>query len=278
MVTVTFAAIVALWPTAVESFVYDAREFVLDVMHNDLVWAKHLDVVIKIEPKMLSTAAQNVLIGLKALDRAQDPQQSTPVMVRALNIVADVASNFSGHGLALEFALSAIASAIKCNALSHVLMQLHAIEQTIALQNENIKAQSGQVWKTLVHILDKLALLKESIDVEFEMFQQWTTVVNQNMSNTLPKDFHDFKALVVKTLNASCALCEFDEIQEKMNFNGETENWNTHDGAMQIFSKSQKLLSEMFDDIPITTMQLEIWESFLNKPKTIESLPELNPV
>uniref|UniRef100_A0A2S2P4K7 Uncharacterized protein n=1 Tax=Schizaphis graminum TaxID=13262 RepID=A0A2S2P4K7_SCHGA len=280
----------------------NVSKLLLSVTANDDLWAKYLNVGIKLKPKNLSAVSRNVLMGLKVLknwpeaaDKQQheqvaeghekshdvaveapsteDPEKSHDevVVARALYIVTDVSSHYDKQGVAVEFAMDAMVSAIKCNTLKYVLMQLHAIEKTNELQNEAITSQPSEVWNTMVQVLDKISVLKESIEMEVNMYHQWEVISNQDMTKKLPSEFKSFKSLVESTLNESCELNTFDEILKNMEFNSETENLNTATGAKQIFDKCQKLLTKMFNDLPISSMKPEVWESFLNKPKLIKS-------
>jgi len=275
---VALVAGVAVWTAPVGSLFYEHREFVLGMMANDVVWSKYLDVDIKIAPTTMSTtAARNVLADVWALDGQRPPgvdghgkPDGAAVVARALQIVAWVASSYNRQDVALKFAVTATASAIRCQILKYVLVQLHCIEKMNELQNQASQSNPPEVRNTMTHVLQKLSLLGEPIDVEYRMYRQWESVVNHDMTTVLPQDFKDFKSVVESTLNASCKLCTFEDIQDHIGFDGETENWNTPDGAMKIFSKCQDSLNRIFDEIPMKTTKTEIWDSYLNKPTTTD--------
>jgi len=279
----------------IQSFSDASRKFVLDVSANDHIWAKHLDVGIKFDPKKLSAAARKVLIDLNVLTTAHpatvepapepgaeqkpDVEQAAEekaggsrrdlLVARALQIVIEVASRYNRHGMANDFALDAIASAIKCKTLMYMLVQLYAIKKTHELQNDAITSQPSEIWNTLVHVLDKVAVLKESIEEEFELYQRWEVVATQVKTKDLPSDFDVFQRLVEKTLDETCEVSTFEQIKKHIQFDN-TENWESAVDTMKIFMKCQDMLKEMFKKIPISTMNMEVWEHFLNKPQFIE--------
>lgn len=288
--------VLVLWTAPVQSFSAINRKLLLDVTANDKVWAKHLDVGIKLNKKTLSAAAHKVLVGLGVIDamstgavdsaqepnqeqkseqeqatgvtgeKGQEPESKNMVVAKALYIVVDVASHYRNHGVALDFALDTIASAIKCKTLMYILVQLHAIKETNDLQNDAISVQPQEVWTTLINVLDKMAVLKKSFESEFQLYQRWEVVATQDKSSQLPPDFEIFQNLVETSLTESCEMNNIDKIKEHLNLHN-PEKWESVDRTMAIFSDCQKSLKEMFDDIPISTMDIKVWEIFLDKPK-----------
>lgn len=252
------------------------------VTANDLAWSKFLDVGIKFNTKTLSPVAKEVLEGVPKIipisSGEQQPEhvgessaeghiQSDHILVSALHIVVDVATRYNQHGAAVDFALHSIVMAIKCNAFKFVLMQLEAIEKNIAMQNEFVATQPKELWWTIVRVLDKVAVLNQSFTTEFHMYQQWDEITKQDMTKELPPTFNGFKSLVTDTLKNSCELSTSEEIHNHIKFNSATENFDTPTGLQGIFNKCQTLLTDWFNDIPINTMKLEVWESVLNKTK-----------
>ncbi|CAI6369460.1 unnamed protein product [Macrosiphum euphorbiae] len=301
---VTLYVIASMVPKTapIQPFSDASRNFVLDVSANDHIWAKHLDVGIKFDPKNLSAAGRRVLVDLNVLKTTQavtaipvhehgeeqtpgaeqtpgmeqtpyqepvDEQQQGVLVARALHIVIEVATHYNTHGMALDFALDSMAKAIKCKTLTYILVQLYAIKKTQELQNDAITSQPSEVWNTLVHVLDKVAVLRESIDEEFELYQRWEVVATQVKAKDLPPDFEVFQNLVEKTLDKSCELCQFEQIKKHIQVDG-AEIWESAVDTMKIFMKCQALLKEMFKEIPISTMNMKVWEHFLNKPEFIE--------
>lgn len=275
---------VALCTASVQSF-SNNQDIVLKVMANDKVWAKHLDVNVKLHPEKLTTVTRRMLVNMKLMDavliheeieeggeekvveQKQAEKKIPPLVVQALHVVTDVASFYSDHGIALELALETIVLAIKCKTLKYILVQLYAIRKIIELQNEEITSQPIDVWNMMVQILSKIAVFKESVDEEFEIFQQWEEIANLNMTKELPRNFENFMSLVSKMLEESCDLCSFTDILKQMDFD---ENCKSTTDTVNIFKKCQDILEAMFYDIPIRTIGVKVWEEFLNKPKFIE--------
>lgn len=252
------------------------------VAANDRAWSEFLDVGIKFNTKTLSPTAKEVLEGVpKTIPKnagEQQPEhvgessaeghiQSDYIVVRALHIVVDVATRYNHYGAAVDFALHSIMKAIKCNAFKFVLMQLEAIEKNIEKQNEFAATRPKELWWTMVNVLDKVAVLNQSFTTEFHMYQQWDEIAKQDMTKKLPPTFNGFKSLVTDTLKDSCELSKSEEIYDHIRFDSKTENFEEPTGLQAIFDKCQTLLTKLFNDIPIKTMKLEVWESVLNKTK-----------
>jgi len=262
---------------------------------------KHLDVGIKIQPKTLSAAAKEVLLKLKVIkamskSKVDPTQEQEPeyepkpkpepeheqskviaeeehdvVVAKALHIVVDVASNYNKQSITLDFALDAIASAIKCNTLMYILLQLKAIKDANKLQNEIIKTQPHDVWDTLIQVLDKVAVLKDSIKDEFDLYRQWKIVASQVNNKDLPPSFTFFEKLVEKMLGESCELNKIEHIEEHIQLD-HVETWDTFNKTMNTFARLQTLLKQMFNDMPISTMDMKVWKHFLNKNEFLEPL------
>lgn len=261
------------------------RELVLMVTANDLAWSKFLDVGIRFNTKTLSPTAKEVLEGIpkKPFSEGEQQQedvgessakgheQSDYILVKALHIVVDVATHYNQHGGAVDFALHSIALAIKCNVFKFVLMQLEAIEKNNALQNAVVATQPKELWWTMVRVLDKVAVLNQPLTTEFQMYREWDEIAKQDMAKELPPTFHGFKSLVTDTLKSSCEMSTFKEIHDHIQFNSATENFDTPTGLQGIFNKCQNLLTDWFNDIPINTMELEVWENVLKKTNSKES-------
>ncbi|KAL5234240.1 hypothetical protein ACI65C_001650 [Semiaphis heraclei] len=196
------------------------------------------------------------------------------VVAKALHIVVDVASVYNKHSMALDFALDAIATAIKCNTLMYILVQLKTIKDVYRMQNEIIKTQPQNVWDTLIQVLDKVAVLKDSIKDEFDLYRQWAVVTTQVTNTHLPTSFSDFEKLVEKMLGESCELNQIERIEEHIKHD-HGESWNKVE-SINTFTLLQRLLKQMFEDMPISTMDVKVWEHFLNKREFLE--PTETPV
>lgn len=267
------------------------QKFVLGVTADDLTWAEHLNVGIKIDPKKLKATPRKVLMGLeklKALSKIvvkpgkeqkpdqgktaeeKAPEQKEEVWVaRALHIVIEVASNYSRHGMALDFAVESIVTAIKCKTLMYILVQLHAIKKTHEQHNDVINSQPFDVLVSLSHFLDKVAVLKESIEEEFELYERWVVVASQVKSKDVLSDLEVFQTLVQKTLDDKCELSTLESIKKHIQLN-DTNTSESPEDTEKIFMDCHDKLKKMFNQIPISTMNLKVWELFLNKPKCTE--------
>lgn len=267
------------------------RKFVLGVTANDLTWAEHLNVGIKIDPKTLTATPRKVLMrlkGLKALstitmkpgaehkpDQGKTAEENAPGqkeevwVARALHIVIEVASRYNKHGMALDFAMKSIVTAIKCKTLMYILVQLHAIKQTHEQHNDVINSQSLNVLVSLNYLLDKVAMLQESFEEEFELYERWVVVASQVKSKDMLSDLEGFQTLVQKTLDDKCEISTLESIKKHIQLD-DTNTSASPEDTIKTFTDCQDKLKNMFNQIPLSTMNSKVWDFFLHKPTFIK--------
>lgn len=238
---VIIAAAVILWAgtAAAGPILGDDRSFVFRMMQDDddSSWKRHLRVKIKTNTNALqSKTVRGILRELSAglLDPGSDVGDVTKtVTVSAVAVVANVVTRHFAESEALDFALSALASAIRCRTLSYVAIQLRAIIATPESDRDPLLAGVRQTLNVYVH---KLARLKEPLNVEFEMFNGWDVAMRHAADDTTPVHRHVKDVLMSE--------CETDDPVTN------TTSFDSPSDPKTIFDMMQDKLAEMFNDIP----------------------------
>lgn len=281
---------------------YDSREFLMNVMENDEFWFPYLAVKIKINTAVVSTAALNVLKDLNTyapqpgdepLDR---PHRSKPngrkrkrnkraaramqrsiglqpvVTAVALHVIADVVTGHHEESDATEFGLSALASAVKCNVMQHLVLQLQSVRLTPAADTYEKSVRLVAIWKNLVAYLDKLGRLKEPLNAEATLYQEWEKAAKEVAKGETTIHLEHVQRMVQDNLKSSCDTSTIEQILAELGFDMYTENWDSPDGVKAIFDKSRRMLDNMFRELPISTMGSELWDDFLPKPEEYHTM------
>lgn len=314
-VNVWLAASAALWAGACgEEIMENALTFLYEVVQEDEYWMKYLDVKVKVDPTVVPFAARGVLQDLNLIPhdpiahrQAPEPQptpvdtsrpstssaastspaegadgasagDAPPAVVsaRALRFIVNVVTNHNKESDAIEFGMTVMTSAIKCNVLPYLLLQLKVVEKMTGKDDLENFYRPKVIWKNLVLYMDKIARLKDSLDTAADLYHKWGIVVKQTLEPSLDSptgaigDVNPFKELLQATLNELCLESTIDEIEARMNFNPAVESWNTPLGARAIFQKCQDALEKLFKDLPFTTMDLTLWSDYLNNPEILE--------
>jgi len=247
------------------------RKFVLDVTKNDHTWAKHLHVGIKINPENLAASPREVLkylddnkVLLKVnhdMEKMQDVEQNVREealgkkgevwVARALHIVVEVATRHNENDMALEFAVKSIVKAIECKMLMYILVIMDSTDEANTINTPGLSS----IRESLIHILNKVAVIKKSIKGESELYQQFYIEYGAD-TEKLP-NFKVFRTLVQKKLNDKCELNTLESIRRHVEPEIPNESEKLDDYC-------QKKLKEMFNQLPINTMNLKLWTRLLN--------------
>lgn len=304
---VWLTACAALWAGARgEEMVYDALTFLYDVVKDDEYWMRYLDVKVNVDPTVVSAAARSVLQDMHLVppasvahrpatappnpepvdtsrpsasggDEGPESSSSSTVSAKALRLIVNAVTKHNREGDAIEFGMSVLASAVTCNVLPYVMVQLKAIEQMTGKEDPNNYHRPQAVWKNLVLYMDKMARLKDSLRTVADMYHRWGVVVGQTFEPTLDSvtgavgDVGPFKELVKNSMDELCDAGAVDQTIARMNFDPAVENWKTAEGVHAIFQKCENDLRELFDHLPFITMDMTLWSDYLNNPQLIET-------
>lgn len=229
------------------------------------------------EPQPAAAAADD---SQPATETRPEAGRTSVVTVNALLVVAKVVLSYHQESEALEMAMSVIASSVKCNALQYVSVQLRAVDIMMSaadFDREVIAQRISDVWNTLLSYLDKLSQLKEPLGVESEMYREWETVaVNWSAPKAVAiaatELFQKIRKLMDDSLSATCQHSAYEQYEARLGLNPETENWDSPEGVAAIFNKCQDALDTMFGTIPISTIDLKLWNEFLDKSEKLNQV------
>ncbi|VVC39267.1 Hypothetical protein CINCED_3A002049 [Cinara cedri] len=199
----------------------------------------------------------------------EKPVDKTVVTISALQVLVHIISTHYEESDALEFGLSVIASAIKCHVLQIISIMLRAIdEETI---NDYKSEWYSDVWVSLELFIDKIAWLKETLAIESTLYREWENLMlhtNTNVLEPAMDELEFIRDLVDESLYSACEHSSHDQIAKILKFNSEIDRWTFPKGIRSIFNKSNKKLRNIFQAIPISTMEPKVWTSYLNKMVT----------
>ncbi|VVC39266.1 Hypothetical protein CINCED_3A025836 [Cinara cedri] len=305
-VMLAFSAI--LWPvTSGGLIMYDTKSFLFEVMENDAIWAEILNVEINIETSILSIAARSVLreMGITTPDNHEQvsqpemnsnevvnvqsmmiskganveadytkPKTKKIVTANALHVLVHIVAMHYQESNALEFGLSVIVSAIKCQFLQIISIMLRVINET-QIKEYNVPDYLV-VWNNLELYLDKIARLKDSMAFEGAMYQEWQTVVANTdfigiESQPILGDVKPIMNLVEQSLLSSCESKSLtNQRLEHVNINPETDSWRNVKGLHSIFENADNALEKLSRRIPVSTMEKNLWDLYVNIVKIVK--------
>lgn len=254
---VIVAASVMLWAGASASPIVmaDRRSFVFRVMQDDDTWKPHLRVGIKINTNAVqSNTVSGILLELSSGRQGSTAWSDGIVNITtALAVVANVVTRHFAENEALDFALSVIASAIRCRTLSNIAIQLRAIIATPEADREQLIAC---IRHTLIAYADKLARLNEPLNVESEIFYGWEAAIRYATNDTTTP----VQRLVDEALLSRCEIN--DDVTKTSLRSIAVKNVESLSDPKETFYKLQNELTEMFNDIPVHTMDYGLRDGY----------------
>lgn len=259
-------ALMAVGWASAELIMYNAQDFVAEVMQNDLLWAPYLNVNVNLDLNAVSYTGQRIIHDLSVVEQpaAATAAGQHVTRVHALTVVARVVTSHFHESDALELALVVIASAVKCNTLQYLAMQVREVRGTEEEPAPTDVERLLIVWDTMVQYLDKLARLKEPLTDEAPMYREWEAVVRSSGTGTSKyAELAPFAEIVGKKLESTCADPVKVEFFETLKHDSEIENEGSSDSAQTVFARSQNELKKMFEVLPVSTMDGSLWDVYL---------------
>ncbi|VVC39269.1 Hypothetical protein CINCED_3A008259 [Cinara cedri] len=186
------------------------------------------------------------------------------VIPNALLVLTHIISMHHKESNALEFGLAVIASAIRCQILQLFAIMLWAMIGTSESYN---KSRYIIFCNHLKNYLDKMARLKETMTVESDVYWKWVTVMAHSDLNVEPPITGDLKPiqnLVIQSLRSSCDCENFVNNKITEILNSETDPDHPLNKQL-VFDYAQESLEKLFQRIPIGTMEMNLWDQYLNK-------------
>lgn len=249
----------------VRSIIKDTSGFLERIVNDDQHWAHVLDVPVKIDTAVLSLSALNVLYGLKAIGPEHEKARglrivrrspssksladvvndAAVVTVTALDVIVEATTMHYHEGGALELAMSALASAVRCNMLPPIAAQVRAVGQ----QMDPDKLTT--VLKNLMGYMDKLARFKDPLTVESKLYTEWLNVVGRVGSDDAAVDTSVMSDLLHGHLRAACDP-------------GDVAQDAQEEEATTKFNAAQERLDELTRDFKLGAMGDRIWHDVLD--------------
>lgn len=286
---VVAAVAVTLWTEASgHMIIADTREFIEEIMQQDVHWAPYLNVNVKVNMTMLTIAARNVLASVAKTKKPQavpgdtdaepepEPEPEDGIaIVNVLHAIAEVVSTHFEEGDALDFGMSLIASAVKCSVLKNIALQLRALSVQLPDSLHAYPSWMSDVWKNLIQYIIKLSQVKESLEFEALIYRSWMNTLWE--STPLQVDTDDVRLLPVvvgdmsltrdlvnESMTSTCELCTADAVAADEQFDPTAVDWTTHDSISRIMSKSQERLERIFHDLTFRSMNIDQWFDIFN--------------
>lgn len=260
---------------------HDTRSFLFDVMENDSKWAEVLNARIKIDTSVVPIAARTVLYEMGIITNANSrhgfkqnemdgnetsssaidvKEDSKFVIANALQVLAHVVSKHYKENDALDFGLTVVVSAVSCNVLPFLAILLQTASM---IHDVNIYREQYNIIRNYLHtFLDKLARLKQSLVVESNIYWEFMGVMTKSNAKT-PRITSAMKGFVESAVNN---LCDSENSLYKFFIDKLHTATKENDTTVSIiFEAFHKTLNKLFESIPVTTMNKNLWEMYLNR-------------
>lgn len=287
---------------------YDGKSFILNVMENDHLWTPVLHVNINVDldkvPYFAKKMVNQLVDGTKfqpPSDSSETPKSENPsdsqespespkarnvAVLNALNTVAEIVSLRFLKSDTVELGLAVIASAVKCTTLEFMSTQMRAIRKLFEKEKTKESLKLRTIWDNLIQYLNKLGRLKDSLEIESDMFHEWRAMMIEagrtdfasGKMTKIVAGLETISKLINDSFASTCESHEYHMFESKLKLDATLANWDTVEGLMYIFNRCEEQLNETFATIPVETMKVFVWNDFLMVHDFNENNPNSNSI